>query len=157
MLYLLTDTLIVVLVLSIIFSFFFLMAQLNHDLQPRKQVDYVLLHSGKELQFPTYGFSLARPTPEHEQSTASPSLHSAGFTELQQLLAQDKEETRLLSRQSNWKRCSRNWKPFACETLNSREKVPCPPIAVVPNRSNISQPFGIFIRARLLLLKWRQC
>ena len=68
------------------------MAQSNYSLRPRKQLDYALLHSGKELQFPTFGILPARTTTEHEQSAASPSPDSADFNELQQLLAQAKEE-----------------------------------------------------------------
>ena len=39
--------------------FIFILAQSNYSLRPRKHVDYALLHQGKELQFPTYGFSPA--------------------------------------------------------------------------------------------------
>lgn len=155
MLYSLANTLIVVPVLFIIFSFFFIMAQSNYSLRPRKQMDYALLHNRKELQFPTYGFSLARTTPEHGQSAASPSPHSADFTKLQQLLAQAKEENQALEQTVQLEKMRQELETLACETLNSRENAPRPPIAVVPKRSNISQPFGIFVRARLLLLKWR--
>ena len=74
------------------------MAESNYSLRPRKHVDYALLHQGKELQFPTYGFSPVRTrTPDHEQSAASPSpADSANFTEIQQLLAQAKEENQAL-------------------------------------------------------------
>ena len=74
------------------------MAQSNYSLRPRKHVDYALLQQGKELQFPTFGFSPARTgTTEHEQRAASPSpVDSADFTEIQQLLAQAKEENQAL-------------------------------------------------------------
>ena len=33
------------------------MSQYKYSLCPRKQVDYALVHEGKQLQFPSFGFS----------------------------------------------------------------------------------------------------
>lgn len=72
------------------------MAQSTYSLRPRERLDYAVLHAGKTVQFPAFGFSPERPEQQRPDSyspvtdTPHAQLHedpiSTDFAELQQQL-----------------------------------------------------------------------
>ena len=84
------------------------MSQSAYSLCPRNQLDYALLKSGKQLQFPVYHISQLKAFPDPDEDGLSSSRDAAPapltsdlgeeFMELQKLLTQAKEENKALEK-----------------------------------------------------------
>ena len=84
------------------------MSQSAYSLCPRNQLDYALLKSGKQLQFPVYHISPLKAFPDPDEDGLSSSRDAAPapltsdlgeeFMELQKLLTQAKEENKALEK-----------------------------------------------------------
>ena len=82
------------------------MSQSAYSLRPHNQLDYTLLNSGKQLQFPVYDISPLKASPDPDEDGLSSSRDAAlapltsdpgeEFMELQKLLTQAKEENKAL-------------------------------------------------------------
>ena len=82
------------------------MSQSTYSLRPRNQLDYALLNSGKQLQFPVYDISPLKASPDPNEDGLSSNRDAAPapltsdpgeeFMELQKLLTQAKEENKAL-------------------------------------------------------------
>ena len=84
------------------------MSQSTYSLRPRNQLDYALLNSGKQLQFPVYDISPFKASLDPDEDGLSRSRDAAPapltsdpgeeFMELQKLLTQAKEENKALEK-----------------------------------------------------------
>ena len=84
------------------------MSQSTYSLRPRNQLDYALLNSGKQLQFPVYDISPLKASPDPNEDGLSSNRDAAPapltsdpgeeFMELQKLLTQAKEENEALEK-----------------------------------------------------------
>ena len=84
------------------------MSQSTYSLRPRNQLDYALLNSGKQLQFPVYDISPLKASPDPNEDGLSSNRDAAPapltsdpgeeFMELQKLLTQAKEENKALEK-----------------------------------------------------------
>ena len=110
-------------------SFRFLMSQSAYSLCPRNQLDYVLLKSGKQLQFPVYHISPLKAFPDPDEDGLSSSRDAAPapltsdlgeeFMELQKLLTQAKEENKAWRKRFNWRPCVSSYRRFVFATSTS--------------------------------------
>ena len=77
------------------------MSDSQYDLRPRKHLDYAMIHAGKSVQFPVYGFS---PDPRPVSAPAGDSTprdyQTHDLTEVKRLLEEEKERHKVLQESS---------------------------------------------------------
>ena len=77
------------------------MSESKYNLRSRKQLDYAMIHAGKGVQFPTYGFSPApRPLSAPVGDTTPHNYQGHDFTEMKRLLEEEKERNKVLEESS---------------------------------------------------------
>ena len=77
------------------------MSDSQYDLRPRKHLDYAMIHAGKSVQFPVYGFSPdPRPVSAPVGDSTPRDYQTHDLTEVKRLLEEEKERHKVLQESS---------------------------------------------------------